>query len=52
MKRTLSAALLALGLLLTGACNSNQSGDSNPDDFTEDRAPAEQGDEPATDPTP
>jgi hypothetical protein len=52
MKRTLSAALLALGILLTGACNDNVSGDSNPDDFTEDRAPAEPGDQPATEPTP
>jgi hypothetical protein len=52
MKRTVSAALLAVGILLTGACTDRQSGDSNPDDFTEDRAPAEQGEEPATEPTP
>ncbi len=28
MTRALSALLLALGLLLTGACNSDQTGDS------------------------
>ena len=31
MKRTASAILLALSLLLTGACNSQSGGSSNPD---------------------
>jgi hypothetical protein len=31
MTRALSALLLALGLLLTGACNTDQTGDSNTD---------------------
>ena len=31
MTRALSAVLLALGLLLTGGCNSDQTGDSNTD---------------------
>ncbi len=35
MKRTVSAVLLALSLLLTGACG-NQSGDSNPDNQTDE----------------
>ncbi len=36
MKRTASALLLALSLLLTGACDSNQSGDSNSDNLTDE----------------
>lgn len=44
MTRALSAVLLALGLLLTGACSENQSGDSNPDNQTE-QEPAEDEDE-------
>ena len=40
MKRSASALLIALTLLLTGACNSNQSGDSNPDTQT-DEAPGD-----------
>jgi hypothetical protein len=39
MKRSLSAVLLALSLLLTGACG-NQSGDSYPDNQT-DEAPGD-----------
>ena len=38
MKRTATAVLLALSLLLAGACDGNQSGDSNPDNST-DEAP-------------
>jgi len=36
MKRTVTAVLLALSLALTGACNSNQSGDSNSDNLTDE----------------
>ena len=36
MKRSVSAVLLALSLLLTGACGSNQSGDSNEDSQTDE----------------
>ena len=37
MKRTASAVLLALSLLLTGAaCDSNQSGDSNSDNLVDE----------------
>ena len=36
MKRSVSAVLLALSLLLTGACDSNQSGDSNTDNQTDE----------------
>jgi hypothetical protein len=36
MKRTASAVLLALSLLLTGACGGNQSGDSNVDNQTDE----------------
>ena len=45
MKRTLSAVLVALSLVLTGACSGNQSGDSFEDNQT-DQAPGESGDEP------
>jgi hypothetical protein len=45
MTRALSALLLALGLLLTGACSDgSQSGDSNPDSQV-DEVPAEDGDQ-------
>ena len=36
MKRTASAVLLALTLTLTGGCSSSQSGDSNPDNQTDE----------------
>ena len=36
MKRTASAILLALSLLLTGACNSQSGGSSNPDNQTDE----------------
>ena len=36
MKRTLSAVLLALSLLLTGACGSQSGGGSNPDNQTDE----------------
>lgn len=45
MKRTLTAVLLAAGLLLTG-CGGNQSGDSNSDSQT-DQAPGQPGDNPS-----
>ena len=46
MKRTASALLLALSLLLTGACSSSQSGgSSNPDNQT-DQAPGQDATEP------
>lgn len=52
MTRALSALLLALGLLLTGGCDSSQSGGaSNPDNQT-DQAPArEEGDFEEVDPS-
>ena len=51
MTRALSALLLALGLLMTGACNTDQTGDSvvdnqtdevpgSEDDSAEDSSPA------------
>lgn len=51
MTRPVSALLLALGLLLTGACNDNVSGDSNPD-RQNDQAPGQPGDDPTVLPTP
>ena len=45
MTRALSALLLALGLLLTGACSSNQSGDSNSDTQV-DQKPGREGTDP------
>ena len=36
MKRSVSAVLLALSLLLTGACNSQSGGSSNPDNQTDE----------------
>ena len=46
MKRSLSAVLLALTLLLTGACQSSQSGgNSNPDNQV-DQAPGVEADDP------
>jgi len=36
MKRTVSALLLALSLLLTGACDSNQAGDNTTDNQTDE----------------
>ena len=36
MKRSLSALLLALGLLLTGACSSDETGDSVTDNQTDE----------------
>ena len=36
MKRTLSALLLALSLVLTGACSSQSGGGSNPDNQTDE----------------
>ncbi len=36
MKRTASAILLALSLLLTGACGSQSGGSSNPDNLTDE----------------
>ena len=40
MTRTLTALLLAAGLLLTGCSSDSQSGDSNSDSQTETPAPA------------
>ncbi len=36
MKRSVSAVLLALSLLLTGACGSQSGGGSNPDNQTDE----------------
>ena len=36
MKRSLSAVLLALSLVLTGACGSQSGGSSNPDNQTDE----------------
>ena len=36
MKRSVSAVLLALSLLLTGACGSQSGGSSNPDNQTDE----------------
>ena len=36
MKRSVSAVLLALSLLLTGACGSQSGGNSNPDNQTDE----------------
>jgi hypothetical protein len=36
MKRTASAVLIALSLLLTGACSSQSGGSSNPDNQTDE----------------
>jgi hypothetical protein len=36
LTRTASAILLALSLLLTGACNSQSGGSSNPDNQTDE----------------
>ena len=45
LSRTSTALLLALGLLLTGACSAGeQSGDSNPDSQVDEK-PAEEGDQ-------
>lgn len=52
MKRTLAAPLLALGLLLAAGCNDgNQSGDSNPDNFTE-QSPGSDVEQPGEAPSP
>ena len=52
MTRPVSALLLALGLLLTGACDSSQSGgESNPDNQI-DQAPGQPGTEPTVLQTP
>ena len=44
MKRTASAILIALSLLLTGACNSQSGGASNPDNGV-DEAPGSESSE-------
>lgn len=49
MKRSLSALLLTLGLLLTG-CGDDQSGDSNSDNQV-DEAPGQPGDDGSVAPT-
>ena len=36
MKRTASAVLIALSLLMTGACSSQSGGGSNPDNQTDE----------------
>ena len=36
MKRTASAILIALSLLMTGACGSQSGGNSNPDNQTDE----------------
>ena len=43
MTRALSALLLALGLLLTGGCSTDQTGDSNTDNQVDER-PGEEED--------
>lgn len=50
MKRTLVGSLLALGLLLAGCSDGNQSGDSNPDNFTE-QSPGTDVEQPAEAPS-
>jgi hypothetical protein len=44
MTRTLAALLLALGLLLTGACDSSQSGGSSNPDSQVDEEPGDPDD--------
>ena len=44
MTRPLSALLLALGLLLTAACNTDETGDSVVENQTDER-PGEEGEE-------
>ena len=44
LARTASAAVLALSLLLTGACNSQSGGGSNPDNQI-DEAPGQESSE-------
>ncbi|MEX2291919.1 MAG: hypothetical protein WD794_16530 [Mycobacteriales bacterium] len=51
MTRTLSALLLALGLLFTGACSSDQTGDSNTDNQI-DEVPGDDADKAEQSPTP
>ena len=51
MTRSLSALLLALGLLLTGGCSSDQTGDSVTDNQT-DEVPGEEQDKVEESPTP
>lgn len=51
MTRALCAVLLAFGLLLTGACSSDQTGDSVVDNQT-DEVPGEEQDKVEQSPTP
>jgi hypothetical protein len=51
MTRALSALLLAIGLLLTGACNSDQTGDSNTDSQVDEK-PGDPDDKVEDTPTP
>ena len=44
MTRALSALLLGLGLLLTGACNSDQTGDSVTENQKDERPATEEED--------
>jgi hypothetical protein len=47
MKRSVSAVLLALSLLLTGACNSQSGGSSNPDNQTDEVPGSEESQAPS-----
>jgi hypothetical protein len=51
MTRALSALLLALGLLLTGGCNTDQTGDSNTDSQV-DEVPGDEQDKTEDSPAP
>ncbi len=51
MTRSLSALLLALGLLLTAGCSSDETGDSVTDNQVDER-PGEEGDKVEESPTP
>lgn len=51
MTRSLAAALLAIGLLLTSACSSDQTGDSVTDNQVDER-PGEEGEKVEESPTP
>ena len=51
MTRALSALALALGLLLTGACNTDQTGDSVGDSQV-DQKPGREGTDPNESPAP
>ena len=51
MTRALSALLLALGLLLTGACNTDQTGDSNSDSVVDEK-PGREGEDAGESPAP